>query len=102
MSGRVRVPCVCYNATDMERPFFSARFLVLLTVIVIFETASVAAQQSAPPPREGSAGVYQQGIYLVFPFEDAGASPPLDWLAVGLEQRTIPRLSGASRTATSP
>src|SRR5258708_40347485 len=85
MSGRVRVPCVCYNATDMERPFFSARYLALLTVIVIFETASVAAQQSAPPPRAGSAGVYQQGIYLVFPFENAGASPRLDWLGEGLE-----------------
>src|SRR6266851_2703645 len=101
MSGRVRVPCVCYNATDMERPFFSARFLVLLTVIVIFETASVAAQQSAPAPRAGSAGAYQQGIYLVFPFENAGASPRLDWLGEGLEELTIQRLWGAGEQVYS-
>ena len=101
MSGRVRVPCVCYNATDMERPFFSARYLALLTVIVIFETASVAAQQSAPPPRAGSAGVYQQGIYLVFPFENAGASPRLDWLGEGLEELTIQRLWGAGEQVYS-
>src|SRR5713101_3528930 len=101
MSGRVRVPCVCYNATDMERPFFSAHFLVLLTVIVIFETASVAAQESAPRPRAGSAAAYQQGTYLVFPFENAGASPRLDWLGEGLEELTIQRLSGAGEQVYS-
>jgi tetratricopeptide (TPR) repeat protein len=85
----------------MERPFFSARFLVLLTVIVVFETASVAAQQSAPPPHAGSAGVYQQGIYLVFPFENAGASPRLDWLGEGLEELTIQRLWGAGEQVYS-
>src|SRR5260370_39424287 len=86
MSGRVSVPCVCYNATDMKRPFFSARYLVLLSVIVSFETTSAAAQQSAAPPRAGAGGAYQQGIYLVFPFENAGASPRLDWLGAGLEE----------------
>ena len=37
----------------------------------------------------------QQGIYLVFPFENAGASPRLDWLGEGLEELTIQRLSAA-------
>src|SRR5260370_24531973 len=101
MSGRVSVPCVCYNATDMKRPFFSARYLVLLSVIVVFETTSAAAQQSAAPPRAGAGGAYQQGIYLVFPFENAGASSRLDWLGEGLEELTIQRLWGAGEQVYS-
>ena len=85
----------------MERPFCSARYLVLLSVIVVFGTSSVAAQQSAPPARAGSAAAYQQGIYLVFPFENAGASPRLDWLGEGLEELTIQRLSGAGEQVYS-
>jgi len=85
----------------MERPFFSARYLVLLSVAVVFGTTSVAAQQSAPPPRAGSAAPHQQGIYLVFPFENTGASPRLDWLGEGLEELTIQRLSGAGEQVYS-
>src|SRR6267378_565849 len=68
----------------MERPFFSARYLVLLSVAVVFGTTSVAAQQTAPPPRAGS-----------------GASPRLDWLGEGLEELTIQRLSGAGEQVYS-
>ena len=85
----------------MERPFFSARYLVLLSVAVVFGTTSVAAQQTAPPPRAGSAAPHQQGIYLVFPFENTGASPRLDWLGEGLEELTIQRLSGAGEQVYS-
>jgi tetratricopeptide (TPR) repeat protein len=85
----------------MERPFFSARYLVFLSVVVLFRTTSVAAQQSVPPPRAGSALAHQQGIYLVFPFENAGASPRLDWLGEGLEELTIQRLSGAGEQVYS-
>jgi tetratricopeptide (TPR) repeat protein len=85
----------------MERPFFSARYLVLLFVAFVFGTTSVAAQQTAPPPRAGSAAAHQQGIYLVFPFENTGASPRLDWLGEGLEELTIQRLSGAGEQVYS-
>jgi tetratricopeptide (TPR) repeat protein len=85
----------------MERPFFSARYLVLISVAVVFGNTSVAAQQSAPPPRAGSAAAHQQGIYLVFPFENTGASPRLDWLGEGLEELTIQRLSGAGEQVYS-
>ena len=85
----------------MERPLFSARYLVLLSVAVVFGTTSVAAQQTAPPPRAGSAASHQQGIYLVFPFENTGASPRLDWLGEGLEELTIQRLSGAGEQVYS-
>jgi tetratricopeptide (TPR) repeat protein/TolB-like protein len=37
----------------------------------------------------------QQSVYLVFPFENAGASLRLDWLGEGLEELTIQRLSAA-------
>jgi len=38
-----------------------------------------------------------QGIFLVFPFENDGASPRLDWLSEGLEELTIQRLSAAGQ-----
>ncbi len=79
----------------MERPFFSARYLVFLFVLVIFGTSLLAAPQSASPPRAASAATYQPGIYLVFAFENAGASPRFDWLGEGLEELTIQRLSAA-------
>src|SRR2546423_14114175 len=85
----------------MERHFFSARYLTLLSVFFILETTSVAGPQSAPPPRAGSAAAHQQGIYLVFPFENAGASPRLDWLSEGLEELTIQRLSAAGERGGS-
>ena len=85
----------------MERPLFSARYLVLLSVAVVFGTTWVAAQQTAPPPRAGSAASHHQGIYLVFPFENTGASPRLDWLGEGLEELTIQRLSGAGEQVYS-
>src|SRR5260370_97030 len=85
----------------MERPFFSARYLVLLSVAVVFGTTSVAAQPPAPPARAGSAGPHQQGIYLVLPCENTGASPRLDWLGEGLEELTIQRLSGAGEQVYS-
>ncbi len=77
----------------MGRPFFSARYLVLLSVVLIFGT-SVGAQQPAATPQAASAA-YQPGIYLVFPFENAGAPPRLEWLGEGLEELTIQRLTGA-------
>ena len=85
----------------MERHFFSARYLVLLSVFFILETTSVAGRQSATPPRASSATAHQQGIYLVFPFENAGASPRLDWLSEGLEELTIQRLSAAGEQVYS-
>ncbi len=38
-----------------------------------------------------------QGIFLVFPFENDGTSPRLDWLCEGLEELTIQRLSAAGQ-----
>ncbi len=85
----------------MGRPFLSAHYLVLLSAILIFGTTPVVARQSTPPPRAGSAAAHQQGIYLVFPFENAGAPPRLDWIGEGLEELTIQRLSAAGEQVYS-
>ena len=39
----------------------------------------------------------QRGVYVVFPFENAGATPRLDWLGEGLEELTIQYLSAAGQ-----
>jgi len=43
----------------------------------------------------------QPGLYLVFPFENNGSSPRLDWLGEGLEELTIQYLSDAGEQAYS-
>jgi tetratricopeptide (TPR) repeat protein len=78
----------------MGRPFFSPRILFLLSILLIFGTVSLAAQESTVRPR-ASSSASQHGIYLVFPFENVSASPRLDWLSEGLEELTIQRLSAA-------
>lgn len=85
----------------MGRTFCSARYQVLLSAVLILGTTSLAAQQPASPARAGTGGTYQQRIYLVFPFENAGASPRLDWLSEGLEELTIQRLSAAGEQVYS-
>jgi tetratricopeptide (TPR) repeat protein len=77
----------------MGRPFLSPRILFSLSIILIFGTVSIAAQE--PAAHVSSAAASQQGTYLVFPFENASSSPRLDWLSEGLEELTIQRLSAA-------
>jgi Tfp pilus assembly protein PilF/TolB-like protein len=79
----------------MGRPFLSPRILFSLFLFQVFGTIPVSAQQSLSAPRASSVAGSQQGIYLVFPFENASASPRLDWLSEGLEELTIQRLSAA-------
>lgn len=95
---RVRV---CYNASEMGRPFFSPRCLVFLSSFFICGTASVFAQQPVSHTHAAAASGYQQGVYLVFPFENAGSSPRLEWLGEGLEELTIQRLSAAGEQVYS-
>jgi len=67
---------------------------------VIAQQPSVGA--GAPTSaRAAATGASQQGIYLVFPFENEGASPRLDWLGEGLEELTIQRLSAAGQQVYS-
>ena len=43
----------------------------------------------------------QPGLYLVFPFQNVGASPRLDWLGEGLEELTIQYLSDSGEQVFS-
>jgi tetratricopeptide (TPR) repeat protein len=72
---------------------FSGTVAALLSAVISACASSRAAQQPSGNAQAGS----QQGIYLVFPFENAGASPRLDWLGEGLEELTIQRLSAAGQ-----
>ncbi len=85
----------------MRRLSCSARFLIFLSSLVFLGTEGVAAQQ--PPSGAGTAAVtgLQSGVYLVFPFENAGSSPRFDWLGEGLEELTIQRLAAAGEQVYS-
>ena len=85
----------------MRRHFLSARYLILLSSLFIFGTAPLAAQQPATRSRAAAAPGYQQGVYLVFPFENAGSSSRYEWLGEGLEELTIQRLSAAGEQVYS-
>ncbi len=85
----------------MRRLFCCARCLIFLSSFVFLGTEGVAAQQ--PPSSAGTAAVtgLQQGVYLVFPFENVGSSPRFDWLGEGLEELTIQRLAAAGEQVYS-
>jgi tetratricopeptide (TPR) repeat protein/TolB-like protein len=72
-------------------------FRSLLVSICLFGGAGqLTAQQSAthsPLP--------QQGIFLVFPFENSGASARLDWIGEGLEELSIQQLSSGGQQVYS-
>jgi tetratricopeptide (TPR) repeat protein len=93
----------------MKQSVFRARLVVLFCTAAVccLIPSFAAAQQSSTSigartaAQVASSEASQQGIYLVFPFENAGASPHLDWLGEGLEELTIQRLSAAGQQVYS-
>jgi len=85
----------------MERSFFRLRFLTFLSSMVILGSTSVGAQQTALPAPGASSSASQQSVYVVLPFDNASASPQLEWLSEGLEELTIQRLSAAGEQVYS-
>ena len=73
------------------------RRAVLVSVALLCAAATLNAQQTSAR----SNGSAQSGVYLVFPFENAGASPRLDWLSEGLEELTIQALSAGGQQVYS-
>ena len=73
------------------------RRAVLLSCALLCPAAYLSAQQ---PPAHAN-GSAQPGVYLVFPFENIGASPRLDWLGEGLEELTIQALSAGGQQVYS-
>jgi len=80
----------------MVQSSFSWNSLRMLCAIAMLGVLpGPASAQTAPagtPPTSPS-----QGSFLVFPFENTGGGPRLDWLSEGLEELTIERLSAAGK-----
>jgi predicted Zn-dependent protease/TolB-like protein len=73
------------------------RCAVLVFGALLCAISPLNAQQTSGRPN----GSTQSGVYLVFPFENAGASPRLDWLSEGLEEITIQALSAGGQQVYS-
>ena len=81
------------------RPFRKRKYLPLvLGICLVGGAGKLLAAQSTPPAHPP---LPQEGIFLVFPFENVGASAKLDWIGEGLEELTIQRLSMAGQQVYS-
>lgn len=77
-------------------------FWFLLTGLCLLGAAGLASGSQSNNSIPASHPVLpQEGIFLVFPFENVGASPRLDWIGEGLEELTIQRLSEAGQQVYS-
>src|SRR2546429_454580 len=98
----------------MARSFGRPRFReILVKILFVSLTATaVCAAQSSPPAQQATpagqargatnpASANSQKIYVVLPFENAGAPAKLDWLSEGLEELTIERLTAAGEQVYS-
>jgi Tfp pilus assembly protein PilF/TolB-like protein len=76
----------------MRHDAFIKRFTYFLSCagLLLLLAPAIRAQQAAQP-----------GLYLVFPFQNVGASPRLDWLGEGLEELTIQYLSDSGEQVYS-
>jgi tetratricopeptide (TPR) repeat protein len=78
------------------------KFPSLLLGFCLFGGAGeLLARQSVSSAPAAHPALPQEGIFLVFPFENAGASPRLDWIGEGLEELTIQRLSASGQQVYS-
>jgi tetratricopeptide (TPR) repeat protein/TolB-like protein len=80
-------------------------FPIIFAATLFFPARNFASPQSASPSaspaKPPAASNASHGIYLVFPFQNAGASSRLDWLSEGLEELTIQALAGAGEQVYS-
>src|SRR5882672_7893837 len=76
------------------------RFISARCVLMVVWAMLCATSFNAQAPARTN-GVAQSGVYLVFPFENADASPRLDWLGEGLEELTIQSLSASGQQVYS-
>ena len=75
--------------------------ILTFCAIAFIAATPLLAQQSPGTSHPVTAAALQRSLYLVFPFENAGASPRLDWLGEGLEELTIQYLSAAGQQVYS-
>jgi tetratricopeptide (TPR) repeat protein len=84
------------------RPFRmrNCRSLVL-GICLLGGAGKLQAAQSTTSTPPANSPLPQEGIFLVFPFENVGEGPKLDWIGEGLEELTIQRLSAAGQQVYS-
>jgi tetratricopeptide (TPR) repeat protein len=87
----------------MKKRHPSFRKLALISVFVIFIllAAQAFAMPGDSPTLLQNHSHSEEGIYVVFPFENVGTSPRLDWIGEGLEELTIQALSNAAQLVYS-
>lgn len=85
------------------RPLRTRHFRRFLARACFFTTviANLAAQQPGSAASNARPALPEEGIFLVFPFENVGSAPRLDWIGEGLEELTIQRLSAAGQQVFS-
>src|SRR5690242_18806095 len=87
----------------MSRSFCKSRPGGILVKILVFWLigAAVCVAQQTPTAQSAAVSPNSQKIYVVLPFENAGAPARLDWLGEGLEELTIQRLTAAGEQVYS-
>jgi tetratricopeptide (TPR) repeat protein len=86
---------------ENRRHWHRSLSLVLFGCFVFLCPGASPGQQSTAPAAARTGALPQGGVFLVFPFENAGASPRLDWIGEGLEELTIQKLSAAGQQVYS-
>ena len=76
-------------------------FVSLMAAVVCAAQQPASAARSATSPNSSATSGTPQKIYVVLPFESAGAPAKLDWLGEGLEELTIERLTDAGEKVYS-
>jgi tetratricopeptide (TPR) repeat protein len=72
-----------------------------MAAVVCAAQQPATSAKSATPANSSAAAGTPQKIYVVLPFESAGAPAKLDWLSEGLEELTIERLTAAGEQVYS-
>src|SRR5260370_21677716 len=80
----------------MSQTFAMKAFFAVCVAVCLTFCGNVCAEQQ-PASLRPALVPSSQGIFLVFPFENDGTGPRLDWLGKGLEELTIQRLSAAGQ-----
>jgi tetratricopeptide (TPR) repeat protein/TolB-like protein len=86
---------------EKRRQWLRRLSLILCSVLLFLFPAAAHGWQTAASGPSRAPLLTPSGVFLVFPFENVGASPRLDWIGEGLEELTIQRLSAAGQQVFS-
>jgi tetratricopeptide (TPR) repeat protein/TolB-like protein len=86
---------------EKQRQWHRKLSLILYGSFLLLWPGATPGQQSVAPAPGHTPALPQSGVFLVFPFENSGASPRLDWIGEGLEELTIQKLSAAGQQVFS-